>query len=667
MPKTIDIERRTEEGMKEEYSAERLQVLEGLEAVRVRPGMYIGTTGSKGMHHILWEIVDNSIDEVANGYGEKIDITIHKDNSITVRDDGRGVPPDIHKEYGISGIELIFTKLHAGGKFGNDNYTFSGGLHGVGASVTNALSKWLTVEVYKGGVKYTQKFRSYTDEKGKMKCGEAYGGLLKEPCGSKERGTGVTFLPDEEVFKKEKFSFDIINRRIRELAFLNSMLIVTLTDEREVEPDGEFKSVRYHFGGGLCDFVKYLDSNKTCIYADPIYIVKEKPKFRLELAIQHTDGYNENICSYVNNIPTPEGGTHETGFKVAYTKVLNDYGRQKGYIKDKQANFDGEDFREGMTAVLSIKMQNVQFEGQTKTKLGNPEIRTEVDSIVSECLFEYLVKAKKELLDKLYDKAGQAARARESAVKAKQLSRQKNQVSNNTLVGKLSACTGRDYSKNEIFIVEGDSAGGTAKQGRDRSFQAILPLRGKPLNAEKKRITEILANEEIISIINALGAGFDDSFKEENLKYDKVIILADADQDGAHIRAILLTFFYRYMKDLVSQGHVYIGMPPLYKITTKTKTVYAYDDDELREVIKEVGSRYELQRFKGLGEMSAEQLWETTMSPESRTMMRVTIDDVAEADRMISTLMGDNIEARKSYINENANFNKVDTFEEIGG
>lgn len=653
--------------MKEEYSAERLQVLEGLEAVRVRPGMYIGTTGSKGMHHILWEIVDNSIDEVANGYGEKIDITIHTDNSITVRDDGRGVPPDIHKEYGISGIELIFTKLHAGGKFGNDNYTFSGGLHGVGASVTNALSRWLTVEVYKSGVKYTQKFRSYTDERGKMKCGEPDGKLSKEPCSLSERGTSVTFLPDEDVFKKEKFSFDIINRRIRELAFLNSMLIITLTDEREIEPDGEFKSVRYHFGGGLCDFVKFLDNNKTCIYNDPIYIVKEKPKFRLELAIQHTDGYNENICSYVNNIPTPEGGTHETGFKVAYTKVLNDYGRQKGYIKDKQANFDGEDFREGMTAVLSIKMQNVQFEGQTKTKLGNPEIRTEVDGIVSECLFEYLVRAKKDLLDKLYDKAGQAAKARESAAKAKQLSRQKNQVSNSTLVGKLSACTGRDYSKNEIFIVEGDSAGGTAKQGRDRSFQAILPLRGKPLNAEKKRITEILANEEIISIINALGAGFDDSFKEENLKYDKVIILADADQDGAHIRAILLTFFYRYMRDLVSQGHVYIGMPPLYKVTTKTKTVYAYDDEELREVLKEIGSRYELQRFKGLGEMSAEQLWETTMSPESRTMTRVTIDDIAEADRMISTLMGDNIEARKSYINENANFNKIDTFEEIGG
>lgn len=653
--------------MAKEYAAEQLHVLEGLEAVRVRPGMYIGTTGSKGMHHILWEIVDNSIDEVANKYGTTIDITIHTDNSITVKDDGRGIPPDIHPEYKISGIELVFTKLHAGGKFDNDNYKFSGGLHGVGASVTNALSKWLEVEVYKNGTCYKQRFRSYTDDKGKMKCGIPEGKLESRECDKSLKGTKVHFLPDEDVFKKEKYSFDIINRRIRELAFLNAGLIITLTDEREVELDGEFKSVRYHYTGGLKDFVKYIDNNKTVMYEEPIYISKETDRFMVELAIQHTDGYNENICSYVNNIPTTEGGTHETGFKAAYTKVLNDYGRQKGYIKEKQQNFDGEDFREGMTAVLSIKMQNVQFEGQTKSKLGNPEVKTQVEAIVNDCLYDYLVKAKKDLLDKLYDKATQAAKARESAAKAKQLSRQKNQLSNSTLVGKLSNCTGRDYSRNEIFIVEGDSAGGTAKQGRDRSFQAILPLRGKPLNAEKKRITEILDNEEIVSIINALGAGFDDSFKVENIKYDKVIILADADQDGAHIRSILLTFFFRYMKDLVAQGHVYIGMPPLYKVTTKTKTIYAYDDEELKEVLKDIGSRYELQRFKGLGEMSADQLWETTMSPESRTMMKVTIDDAAEADRMISILMGDNIEARKQYINEHANFNKVDTFEEIGG
>ena len=652
--------------MAEKYGAAQLHILEGLEAVRVRPGMYIGTTGSKGMHHILWEIVDNSIDEVANKFGTTIDITIHNDNSITVTDDGRGIPADIHPEYHISGIELVFTKLHAGGKFGNDNYKYSGGLHGVGAAVTNALSKWVVVHVYKNGTHYEQHFKSYTEGK-KMMCGVVDGELMTEPCDESLRGTSVTFLPDEEVFKKEKFSFDVINRRIRELAFLNAGLIITLTDERQLELDGEPKKVRYHYTGGLSDFVKYIDGNKTVMYAEPIYIAKEVGNFSLELAIQHTDGYNENICSYVNNIPTTEGGTHETGFKSGYTKVLNDYGRQKGYIKEKMDNFDGEDLREGMTAVLSIKMQNIQFEGQTKSKLGNPEVRTQVESIVIECLQDYLVKAKKDLLDKLYDKAGQAAKARVSAAKAKQLSRQKNALSNSTLVGKLSACTGKDYSRNEIFIVEGDSAGGTAKQGRDRSFQAILPLRGKPLNAEKKRVTEILANEEIVSIINALGAGFDDSFNVDTLKYDKVIILADADQDGAHIRSILLTFFFRYMRDLVAQGHVYIGMPPLYKVATKTKTIYAYDDEELKDVLKVVGSRYELQRFKGLGEMSADQLWETTMSPESRTMMRVTIDDAAEADKMISTLMGDNVEARKQYINEHANFNKIDTFEEIGG
>ena len=652
--------------MTDDYDIEHLQLLDGLEPVRVRPGMYIGTTGSKGMHHILWEIVDNSIDEVANKYGTTIDIIIHEDNSVTVKDDGRGIPPEMHPKYKMTGIELVFTKLHAGGKFGNDNYKYSGGLHGVGAAVTNALSKWLRVDVFKNGTHYTQKFKSYTEGK-KMFCGVLDGELVTEPCDEMLRGTEVTFLPDEDVFKKERYNFDSINKRIRELAFLNAGLIITLTDERQVELDGDFKRVSYRYTGGISDFVKYLDNNKTVMYDEPIFIEKEEKNFYMALSIQHTDGYNENICSYVNNIPTTEGGTHETGFKSAYTKVLNEYGRQKGYIKEKQDNFDGEDLREGMTAVLSIKMQNVQFEGQTKSKLGNPEVRTQVESMVSECLSDYLVKAKKDLIDKLYDKAGQAAKARLSAAKAKQLSRQKNQLSNSTLVGKLSSCTGRDYSRNEIFIVEGDSAGGTAKQGRDRSFQAILPLRGKPLNAEKKRVTEILANEEIVSIINALGAGFDDSFNVENIKYDKVIILADADQDGAHIRSILLTFFYRYMKDLVAQGHVYIGMPPLYKISTKAKTIYAYDDDELRDVLKDIGSRYELQRFKGLGEMSADQLWETTMSPLSRTMMRVTIDDAAEADKMISTLMGDNIEARKQYINEHANFNKVDTFEDYGG
>lgn len=647
--------------MKESYDSQDLEVLEGLEAVRVRPGMYIGTTGSKGMHHILWEIVDNSIDEIANGYGTSLEITIYPDNSIGVKDDGRGIPVDVHKKYGITGVELVFTKLHAGGKFNNSNYGFSGGLHGVGASVTNALSRWLTVSVYKNGTEYTQEFHS-PEVGGKILSGVPKGPLTQKPCDKKLRGTLVTFLPDDRVFGKEQFSFDAIRRRCKELAFLNGGMKITVTDLREKNEDGSVKSKFYHYEGGLRDFVKYINNSKAVLYPEPLYVEKKSDDFELMLAIQHTDGYNESVISFVNNIPTTEGGTHETGFKSAYTKVFNDFARAKNILKDKQPNFMGEDFREGMTAVLAIKMRNVQFEGQTKTKLGNPEVKTQVENILTDVLRDWLNKAKKETIDAIYAKADIAAKARVKAATAKDMTRKLNSMTSSALVGKLSNCTGRKAEFNELFIVEGDSAGGSAKQGRDRQFQAILPLKGKPLNAEKKRINQILENEEMASIINALGTGFDKDFDIKGLKYNKVIILADADQDGAHIRAILLTFFYRYMKELIMDGHVFIGMPPLYRVTDKNGTRYAYDDEELKKMLETASRGYTLQRYKGLGEMNPEQLWETTMDPSARTLMKVTIEDASEAENMISILMGDNVEARKQYINENANFNKTDSF-----
>ncbi len=647
-----------------EYGSDTIEVLEGLDAVRLRPGMYIGTTGSKGMHHILWEIVDNSIDELANGFGDSVAIEIYEDNSISVWDNGRGIPVDIHKKYKVPGVQLVFTKLHAGGKFNNKNYSFSGGLHGVGAAVTNALSEWLKVEVFKNGTKYTQEYHSF-DNGEKIVSGAVKTQLTQEPCDKKLKGTKVTFLPDKRVFGNEKYNFDAISKRIKELAFLNGGIKLSVKDFRVPDGKTQYKYKTYQYEGGIKDFVSYLNDGKTKLYETPVYVEKRQDNFIVALAFQHTNAFNENIFSYVNNIPTTEGGTHETGFKSALTKVLNDYGRAKNLIKDKQANFLGEDFREGMTAVLTVKMQNVQFEGQTKTKLGNPEAKTLVENLLGECLRDYFNKVKKDVVDAIFSKANTACKARESASKAKEVARKIKGMSNSELIGKLANCSGRKPEFNELFIVEGDSAGGSAKQGRDRSIQAILPLKGKPLNTEKKRLSEIVKNEELMSLINALGTGFDKEFDIKGLKYNKIIILADADQDGAHIRSILLTFFFRYMRELIINGHIYIGMPPLYKISEKSGDKYAYDDEELTKILETCGKNYTLQRFKGLGEMNPEQLWETTMNPASRTLMRVTIEDAADADRLISTLMGDDVEPRKQYIYEYADFNKVDKFKEL--
>ena len=600
------------------YSANNIKVLEGLDAVRLRPGMYIGTTGVKGLHHILWEIVDNSMDEVANGYGTTINVTVHADGSVSVEDDGRGIPVDIHPQLGVSGVEVVFTQLHAGGKFDNSNYSHSGGLHGVGASVTNALSEWTVVEVYKNGTTYRMEFESKALEEG----GEVKGGLVKYhliDTGEKtdKHGSKVRFKPDKRVFETVNFHIDVISRRLKELAFLNKGAKITLTDERVPHGNG-FLSREYCYEGGLIDFVKYLNETKTPLFPEPIIISGEKDNISMELAFQYTDAYTDSIFSYVNNIPTTEGGTHETGFKAALTKVMNDLARKTGMLKDKDDNLLGDDFREGLTAVMSVQMQNIQFEGQTKTKLGNPEARIAIESITSQELQALFTSDEnKGLIETILKKALLAAKVREAARKEKEITRAKNSIDNFNLVGKLSSCTGKKPELNELFIVEGDSAGGTCKQARNRKFQAILPLRGKPLNAEKKRIDQVLANEEIRTIISALGSGIGEDFNVDNLNYHKVIILSDADQDGAHIRAILLTFFFRYMKDLISEGHVYIGLPPLYKIAKKDKVEYVYSDEELEALKPQFGRGAEVQRYKGLGEMNADQLWDTTIDRKS--------------------------------------------------
>ena len=642
--------------MSKQYESKDIVILEGLEAVRLRPGMYIGTTGVKGLHHILWEIVDNSIDEITNGHGNTISITLEKDGSVVVEDNGRGIPVDIHPTQKKSGVEVVFTQLHAGGKFNTVNYDYSGGLHGVGASVTNALSKWCKVWVHKGGKEYFVEFESYVNEQGKNKCGIAKAPLA-EIGKTGKTGTKVQFLPDSAVFPVVKFDYDTISKRLRELAFLNKGIFLKLHDKNSGRKD------EYCFEGGLKDFAVFLNEGKSKLYPHPIFLAGEEKKIKMELAIHHTETYTDNIISYVNNIPTTEGGTHEVGFKAGFTKFMNEYARKNNLLKEKDANLIGDDFREGMTAILSIKMNNIQFEGQTKTKLGNPEAKIAIEKIVVQELTKYFSgQQNAKQIEQIINKAKGAAKVREAARKAKELTRVKNSVENYNLVGKLSNCTGRNPALSELFIVEGDSAGGSAKQGRDRKFQAILPLKGKPLNAEKKRLDQVLANEEIRTIISALDTSIGEDFNINNLRYHKIIILSDADQDGAHIRAILCTFFFRYMKELITNGNVYIGLPPLYKVYKKDKELYVYSDNELQDAIAEVGKGYQIQRYKGLGEMNPEQLWETTMDPQNRTLVQVTLDDAVEAERLVVTLMGDDISARKEYINQHANFNKVDEF-----
>lgn len=696
--------------MASKYNAGDIKVLEGLDAVRLRPGMYIGSTGAKGLHHILWEIVDNAIDEAANGFANKIKVTLYKDGSASVEDNGRGIPTDIHPKMKVSGVQVVFTQLHAGGKFDEHNYAYSGGLHGVGASVTNALSEWLEVEVYKGTV-YSMRFHSFYDpKKKKTESGIPEAPLLDTKVKTRKKGSFIRFKPDKTVFSETDFSLNTVKIRLQELAFLNKGVEITLVDERvtmgeylrsgkspsseseetargERGEEGENFSVQldlselsvdkgdgkpfqqvYKYDGGISDFVKYLNEEKTALYSAPIYYKGENNDIVVEFAIQHTSDFTENLSSFVNNIPTPEGGYHEAGFRSGLCRFLNDYARENKYLKDKDPNFLGEDFREGITAVLSVKMKNVQFEGQTKTKLGNPEVRLPVESVTIEGLKAFLnERGSKKAFEEIMKKAQGAAKVRIATRQAKDTARAKNSIENLTLVGKLANCSGKKPELNEMFIVEGDSAGGTAKQARVRQTQAILPLRGKPLNVEKKRLDQILQNDEIKSIISAVGAGLGNDFNVDKINYDKVIILSDADPDGYHIRCILITFFYRYMRDLVNQGHLYIGMPPLYKVYKGNVEEYAYDDAELEIKKKKVGKGFQIQRYKGLGEMSADQLWETTMNPLTRNLTKVTVEDAAEADKAISKLMGDKVDGRKEFLARFANFNKVDTFLDENG
>ena len=667
------------------YDADDLKILEGLEAVRVRPGMYIGSTGVRGLHHILWEIVDNAIDEAANGFADEISVKLWKDGSASVQDNGRGMPTDINKKAGISGVELIFTKLHAGGKFDSGNYAFSGGLHGVGASVTNALSRWLEVEVCRGKT-YAMRFTSSYDSKSKKwLCGVPEGPLKETGAKAGVRGTFVRFMPDDRVFETVEWSYDTIAKRLKELAFLNKGVRINFEDERVLYrtyegDDGEQvkeklpprERVSFKYDGGLIDFVNYLNEGNTKAYDNALYYSAIKDitlkgfptsKIKIEFAVQHTKEDTENLYSFVNNISTVEGGYHETGFRNGLLKAVNEYSRNNGVLKAKDQPFIVDDIKEGLTAVLTVQMSNVEFEGQTKTKLGNPEVKPVVEQVVLEGLKKLMEsRSNKAVFDEIARKAKFAADDRIKHRHERDVAKAASENDGMGLVGKLAACSGRDPDKNELFIVEGDSAGGTAKQARVRQFQSILPLRGKPLNVQKKSALQALQNEELKTLISAIGAGFGKSFDVEKTKYKKVIILSDADQDGMHIRCILLTFFFKYMCDLIKAGCVYIGMPPLYKVYKKDIVEYAYDDKELDEKIKKVGKGYQIQRYKGLGEMSADQLWDTTMDPATRNLIQVTIEDIAEAGRVIDMLMGDKVEGRKMFLNENANFNKVDGF-----
>ena len=621
-----------------DYGAEQIQILEGLEAVRMRPGMYIGSTSERGLHHLVYEVVDNSIDEALAGYCDHIDVTIHKDNSITVVDNGRGIPVDMH-ESGKPAVEVVLTVLHAGGKFGGDGYKVSGGLHGVGVSVVNALSTSMEVQVKRDGKIYEIAFKRGVTTKPLTVVGM-----------TAETGTRVHFVPDPEIFSVTTYSYETLRHRLRELSFLNHGITIGLHDER-VEP---VRSEQFHFDGGISSFVEHLNRKKEVLNPEPIYFNGVKDDTVVEIAMQYNDSYQENIYSFVNNINTEEGGTHLAGFKLALTRAANDFARKQGILKDKDSNLSGDDVREGLTCVISLKIREPQFEGQTKTKLGNSEVRGIVDSIVTEGLSEYFDE-NPAITKRIIDKAIMAARAREAARKARELTRRKNALEVSSLPGKLADCSVKDPKQAEIYLVEGDSAGGSAKQGRDRRFQAILPLRGKILNVEKARLDKIFANAEIRTMITAFGTGISEDFDLSKRRYGKIIIMTDADVDGAHIRTLLLTFLYRYMKPLIEHGHVYIAQPPLYQIRKGKKHWYTYSDDELAKKLDEVGrDGVTVQRYKGLGEMNPEQLWETTMDPEGRTMLRVEMEDAEVADELFTILMGDKVEPRRQFIEENA-------------
>ena len=624
------------------YNAGSIQVLEGLEPVRKRPGMYIGSTGTKGLHHCVMEVMDNSIDEVLAGRADTVKVVIYKDGSISIEDNGSGIPVEVHPKTGKSTLETVLTVLHAGGKFNNDAYKVSGGLHGVGVSCVNALSEWLIATVKRGGHIYEQHFA-----RGKAQ------GDIKVVGDTKESGTTIQFMPDSEIFDTTEFSKEVLVTKFREVAFLNKGVRITLIDEREEEPGEEV----FHYEGGIKSFVEYINRSKNPISEDIIYFDKSMDDCELEIAMQYTDGYSENVLTFANNIHTTEGGYHLTGFRNALTRALNDYGRKANIIKEKEDNLSGDDAREGLTAIVSVKLKEPQFEGQTKSKLGNSEVQGIVNSVAYTELTDYFELHPQEA-KKIIEKAISAQRAREAARKARDLSRGKRSVlDNTTLPGKLADCQSNDNTETEIFIVEGDSAGGSAKQGRDRKFQAILPLRGKILNVEKARLDRILAYEEIKAMITAFGTGIDTEFNIEKLRYGKIIIMTDADVDGAHIRTLLLTFFFRHMRELVDDGHIYIAQPPLYMVSKNRKEYYVYDDDELESLLKEIGrDNYTIQRYKGLGEMNPEQLWETTMDPEHRILLRVNVDDAVNADEIFSMLMGDKVEPRREFIEKNAKY-----------
>ena len=625
---------------KQSYDESQIQVLEGLEAVRKRPGMYIGTTSSRGLHHLVYEIVDNSIDEALAGFCSHIEVTINEDNSITVVDNGRGMPVGIHPKIGRSTIEVIMTVLHAGGKFGGGGYKVSGGLHGVGASVVNALSEACEVTVTREGKVWQQKYSRGNILGDVTQIGESDG-----------HGTKTWFKPDHEIFETTEFEFEILQSRLRELAFLNKGIRITLADKREGQENVE----TYYYEGGIKEFVNYLNRNKDVLHPEPIYVEGEKDGIIAEVSLQYNDGYTENLYSFANNIDTIEGGTHLVGFKTAITRVINDYAKKFGHIKESDKNLSGDDVREGLTAVVSVKISEPQFEGQTKTKLGNSEVRGVVDSIVADGVGTFL--EENPAVGKIIiDKALMAARARDAARKARELTR-KSVLERSTLPGKLADCSSKDPMECEIYIVEGDSAGGSAKQGRNRKFQAILPLRGKILNVEKQRLDRILNADSIRSMVTAFGAGIGKDFDVSKLRYNRVIIMTDADVDGAHIRTLLLTFFYRYMRPLIDEGHVFIAQPPLYKVSKGKKEIYAYTDEELESALNEMGgkdSSVDIQRYKGLGEMNANQLWDTTMNPEERILLKATVEDAIAADEIFTILMGDKVEPRREFIQKNA-------------